>query len=490
MKQAILLIVILLSFGCSKPVISNIDNEIYNVIERPVQIQSFTPPEVEKFKLDSGQKVYFVQNTELPLFNCSFIFPRGTLLKESNEEKVNYQALSFMLRSGGAGHFSPDEFEKEIQKLNGVINVSINAEYSAITFSALSDDFDKISELVSLMWNYPKFDQNKLTLWQMHAKESVLRRSENPDEIAGIGFNQLLLNKSGLEKPLISADLLKVNRDTLQKLHLKLFNDYDMRVIISGPDSKDITKENLEKLLRVRPSYDLKLNRDNIKFKQPSSKKGLYFVEQPFEQASIILGLLGPERLPTDFAEIDIFNSIFGADGDFSSLLVKQIRSQLGLSYSVNGGIFPDYPYGRSAVSLQTKNESAGEALSEVTKILNDIKNGKIELNHIQDSKTSVSSNYVFGFDSISEVAVSSAFRDLFNYPLDFDEKYLSRISDVDKNGIIQVADKYWPEDKFLILVVGSKKALNSIKTAINKKWLPKFEVKAVTFGEQLNFVE
>ena len=85
-------------------------------------------------------------------------------------------------------------------------------------------------------------------------------------------------------------------------------------------------------------------------------------LKREFDQASIVVGHSGPARNSPDIYRIQLFNRYFG-HGSFGSLLFREIRSNMGLAYSVYGGIWPGFE--RGTVQIQS-----GTRVNKVTKAI------------------------------------------------------------------------------------------------------------------------
>ena len=85
------------------------------------------------------------------------------------------------------------------------------------------------------------------------------------------------------------------------------------------------------------------------------------------------IGHLGVSRFDPDKFSIKILNFILG-EGGFTSRLMKEVRSNRGLAYSVGGGIGLDSDRGLFEIACSTKAGSTVEAIDLIHSILKQVR--------------------------------------------------------------------------------------------------------------------
>ena len=97
---------------------------------------------------------------------------------------------------------------------------------------------------------------------------------------------------------------------------------------------------------------------------QPPPAKSIV-VDRPVTQANIVLGQIGVARSNPDYFPILLMNYVLGGGG-FNSRLMETIRTKGGLAYSVSSHFEGNKLPGPFQVVLQTKVESAADAIRMV----------------------------------------------------------------------------------------------------------------------------
>ena len=443
---------------------------------------TFVAPSVDTFYLSNGIEVFFKEDNELPTFSGTLYVPRGSQTRTATDTAV-YNALDDMLRGGGTTSLSPDALDQKLESLSAGINVSIAREYSTVSFSGLSGDANEIISLAHSVISEPGFNPNRLALWKSQTVDSIKKRGDSTDSIAGLSFLQLLFRGSNLGIPMKISDVDTVCREKLLSLTHQIFGNEHAVIAVSGALTAQAAKNILEQSFGKLPGSTVLQKMSSKPLQKFSPRPGFYFVEKDFPQAAVYVGELGPRRFVDDYPAIEAFNGVFGAGGEFGSMLTQAIRTERGLSYGVSGGIYRDEPVGKNFIGLQTKSKSVPEALLVSLQTLDKIQHGEIPAGRLDDVKTAAQNSFVFRYDSISAIVNRKALKELLNYPPSYDESFLSKIGVVAQKDVVDVANKYWHQDDLIILVVGDKNALAAIK---KDPRLKKYSIKKLNFTTEL----
>jgi zinc protease len=188
-----------------------------------------------------------------------------------------------------------------------------------------------------------------------------------------------------------------------------------------------------------------------------AAKPGYYFVDKTdINQSSITMIELGITRRNPDYYATQVFNEAFG--GGFSSRLFSNIRSKLGLAYSVGGGIGSAFDHaGLTRIAMSTKSESTVESIQALDKEIADLKQNPISDNEIRRAKDTILTSFIFNFDTPEKVLRERMAYEFYGYPPDFLERYRAGIEKVTKEDVARAAAKYLHRDKMAVLVVGNE---------------------------------
>jgi zinc protease len=182
-------------------------------------------------------------------------------------------------------------------------------------------------------------------------------------------------------------------------------------------------------------------------------------LQRPVTQANIVLGHHGIARDNPDYYAIEVMNFILGGSG-FGSRLLDNIRTKEGLAYSVSSGFTAPKSPGSFRVILQTKNESAAQAIKLACAEIARFRREKVSDEELEDAKLYLTGSFPLQLDSNGKIASFLTEIEFFNLGADYADTFKSKINAVTKDDVLRVAQQYLqPEDLSLIVVADFSKA-------------------------------
>ena len=144
-------------------------------------------------------------------------------------------------------------------------------------------------------------------------------------------------------------------------------------------------------------------------------------------QASIVLGQIGVARSNPDYFPILLMNYVLGGGG-FNSRLMQTIRTKGGLAYSVSSHFEGNKLPGPFQVSLQTKVESAAEALRLVREEIAKLHREGATEQELDAAKDYLTGNFPLRLDSTGKLAGFLGQVEYFGLGDDYIERYAERV--------------------------------------------------------------
>jgi zinc protease len=130
-------------------------------------------------------------------------------------------------------------------------------------------------------------------------------------------------------------------------------------------------------------------------------------VAHPGEQVHIVLGHLGVARNHPDFEALAVLDHIFGSGPGFTDRLSRILRDELGLAYSVGGGMTDsaDVAPGLFRVYVGTMPEEADRVVSAVLEQIQAIHDGTFSDEEVERARHYVAGSWVFEFQTVEQRA-------------------------------------------------------------------------------------
>jgi zinc protease len=326
-------------------------------------------PEVWKQNLDSGMKVFGIENSEVPLVQFQLQIKGGMLLE--NQDKIGVSNLLANLMTRGTKNKTPEQLENEIESLGSRINAFASDDAIFISGNSLSKNFDATMALVSEILLEPRWDAKEFDLLKQSTKSQIQRIKANPNAIAANEYAKLNYgeghilsnNNSGTESSLesITIDDLKDYYNTnltptLASMHI--VGDISQSNVISNLETINANWEAKEVTFPTLPEV-----------KKPV-KSTVYFYDVPNAKQSVIrFGYPGPKATDKDYYAATVMNYRLGGGG-FASQLTQQLREGKGYTYGIRSGFSGDDLTGTFSVSSGVRTNVTYESAALVKDIL------------------------------------------------------------------------------------------------------------------------
>jgi zinc protease len=201
----------------------------------------------------------------------------------------------------------------------------------------------------------------------------------------------------------------------------------------------------------------------------PGPKPGIYFANKgDVNQSNVYIVGLGTERSNPDYFALTVMNEIFS--GGFGSRIVQNVRTKLGLAYSVGGsyGATYDHP-GTFRVGAGTKSTTTVAAAKAMMDEIGRLKTDPPTEDELRKAKDQVLNSFIFNYDSRDKTLNEQVILAFYGYPSDFLEKYKAAVEKVTAADISRVANKYIDTSKLAIVVVGNETKIDPALSTMGK---------------------
>ncbi len=442
-------------------------------------LKPFHPQEPRRVELQNGMVIFLEPDHELPMIDGTIRIRGGR--RDEPAPKAGLSAVySEAWRTGGTKSKTGDELDDFLETRAALVETSSGADSTFLSWSSPKEVFDPVFAVVVDLLQNPEFRQEKINLAKKQIKSAIARRNDDINAIAARESTKLAY---GADNPYARtaeyATIAAVTRDDLVQWHKRTVVPNNIIVGIAG----DFDPADMERRLRAAFTglpQGTRLQTQEISF-HPAH--GLFLIEKnDVNQSDISMVDLGIERRNPDYYAIEVFNQLFG--GSFTSRLVANIRTKLGLAYSVGGGIGAAYDHpGIFRIALGTKSDSTAAALDALNQQLVEISKGGIKESELRTAKDAILNSFVFAFDSKDKVLAERMAYEFYGYPADFLERYRAGIEKVTVADVNDVAKKYVHPERMAVLVVGNAKEFDRDLSTFGK--VTKIDITIPTAGEQ-----
>jgi predicted Zn-dependent peptidase len=374
-----------------------------------------------------------------------------------------------VLASGGTKTRTGDQINEELEFIAASVESGGGAEFMRVSGSALKKDFGKLVEIYADVVRNPEFRQDKLDLARNQVLEQMRRRWDQPMQVAAQMFNEKAF---GADTPFgrrqTPSTVQAVTREDLIRFHQAYFAPNNFTLGITGDLSMAEAKSALEKAFQGWARKTVVL--PPIPQLAEKADGTMYYGYKDTPQANLFLGHLGILQKTPDEYKVEVMNNILGGGG-FTARLMKELRSNRGLTYGIYGGVNEGTSTHRGVFQIASQLKAAQfiEALGLIKGIIKDMQEHPVTDEEMAIAKNSIINSFVFRFEQKSQILGQYMSLKLDGYPDNYLESYIDNIKKVTKADIQEAARKYMDLSKMIAVVVGDEKRFEKPLSSIGK---------------------
>lgn len=411
----------------------------------------FHVPEVQRLSLDNGMRLYLQEDHELPLVDVTVMLGAGAI-GDPADITGRTDLYADLLRSGGAGTLSPDEVDEFLDMKAADLSVSADPYAVTLKLSLRAADLAEGIALLADVLRRPGFDEGRLDVTRRQAVEAVRRQNDDPGHLARRILSRVHYGDHPLGRTPTVASLQAVTRSDLLDFHRQHAHPNNLWMGITG----DFDRSRLSALLQEHFGewQPVTYVAQTIPPLAPVGEPAIWTVSRPLPQTTILFGEIGIDKDNPDQYALRVMNYLLGGGG-FNSRLMREIRSNRGLTYSV----YSFYQVGRRLPGLfiagsETRTEATPQVLSLMRDIMNGLRDEPVSADELALARESLINSFVFGFTDLHEVVAMTMRLDFYDYPADYLTAYRDRVAEVGVEDVQRVARRYLnPQSQMLVLV-------------------------------------
>lgn len=422
-------------------------------------LPAFHPQQPKRIELANGAVIFLQEDHELPFIN-GFVEMHGGGRDVPDAKAGLIDLYGEAWRTSGTAAHTGDQLDDILEAKAAKVETGGDIDSTDVSWSSFRGDFDQVFGIATDLLEHPRFNNTKLMLAKQQMATSIVRRNDDPGGIAAREAAKLVYGaKNPYGRVPEIATVMSVTTDDLQQFHDRTVMPNNMIVGIEGDfDAKAMEAKLRQAFGSLQKGTPLTPWRGSFAGPQP----GVYAVDKTdVNQSNIWLVGLGTERNNPDYYALSVMNEVFS--GGFGSRLFQNVRTKLGLAYSVDGGYGASYDHpGMFYVVAATKSQSTVEATNAMLAQIRDLKTQPFTEQELRSAKDQVLNSFVFHYDSKEKILAEQAKLEFYGYPADYLDKYRDAVEKVSTADLERVAKKYIDPAKLAILVVGNQSQFSS----------------------------
>jgi zinc protease len=461
-RRAVFLAVLLASVGLAQT--QTVPS--YRQLAYPTLKQVKVPDPVS-FTLKNGMRVLLLEDHELPLINGLALIRTGNLFDPPDKRGLS-SVMADVLRSGGTSAKTGDQIDEELENIAASVESSMGESSASISFSGLKETSGTVLDIFKAVMTDPAFRQEKIDLTISQAHSGIDRRNDDPQGIAEREIASILYGRDNSYGWNIEhADLARIQRNDLQEFYHRYYFPRNIMLAIYGDFSTPDMKQQLEKLFA-----DWSPDQPPVPAFPPVTAKpapGVFLAEKAdVTQTFFSLGLLSGTLRDPDYPALEVAMDVLGSG--FTSRLMSQIRTKMGLAYSIGAGWGAAYDHpGTFRIVGSTKSPSTADAILAARSELEKMRTAEVSEEELKTAKDAVLNSFVFFFDSPAKTLSRVLRYQYFGYPTDFLFEYQKKVAAVTRADVLRVMRQHVDPANLSIVAVGNPKDFGKPLSAIGK---------------------
>jgi zinc protease len=454
------------AFGQTTPVAQAPAAPSYKDLKYPA-LKQVKIPEPVQFTLANGMRVFLLEDHELPLINGLALVRTGNLFDPPDKRGLS-SVMADVLRSGGTRAKTGDQIDEELENIAGSVESNMGETSASVSFSGLAESTDTVLRIFKEVMTGPDFRQDKIDLTLQQDNSGIDRRNDDPQGIAEREIAAILYGRDNSYGWSIEhADLARIRREDLQQFYRRYYFPKNVMLAIYGDFSASDMKGKIEKLFADWTVEQAPVPPFPAVTAKPAP--GVFLAEKSdTTQTFFALGLLGGTLRDPDYPALQVAADILGSG--FTSRLVSQIRTKMGLAYSIGAGWSAAYDHpGTFRIIGSTKSSTTTDAIVAARVELEKMRAAEVTEQELQTAKDSVLNSFVFYFDSPSKTLNRVMNYEYFGYPKDFLFEYQKKVAAVTRADVLRVFREHIDPKNLTIVAVGNPKDFGKPLSAAGK---------------------
>src|SRR5262245_3188603 len=427
------------------------------IAPKPGPVPALKLPAIQKRTLANGLPVWIVELHKVPVVHVSLVVKSGA--GADPKGKYGLANLTADMLDEGAGSRNALQIADAIDYLGATLSTESSFDASSIDLHVPVARLGEALPIMSDVALRPTFPAEELKRVREDLLTSFVEAEDDPESLVQFAFPRLVfgpqhrfgtlsIGTPGTVKSLTVADL--------RQFHSQHYLPSDCLLIVTG----DISAADV--VTRLEPAFGAwkggTAPPPTIPAAPQLTSRPIYLLDKPgAAQSQIRIGWVGVPRSTPDFFPLRVLNTILG--GSFTSRLNQNLREEHGYAYGagstfdmrVNGGLF------YASAGVQT--DKTAEALSEFFKELDGIRK-PIPPDEIEKAKNYLALLLPRNFETTERLAASLAQIFIYNLPQDYFATYTQHVRAVTSADVQRVAERYIQPDKFAVVIVGDRKAI------------------------------
>jgi zinc protease len=423
-----------------------------SALPEPGPPAAWAPPSPTAWKLGPASRVLYRKHGNVPLVSLLLVIPRGSETDPQGRDGLT--SVMTDLLDEGAGQLDALGLSERLQSLATDLRISTSTDAVLIGMQLIAENFAPSVDILADVVRRPKLDEKEFQRRKAQLISQAIAGEADPHYGRRSAMYRALFGKG------YAGALPTGTRDTLEAISYADVKAHYKRIIVgegatfvvTGGIEQDVVAEQLK---RAFGDWAGQASAEPRAVTPSASGGKLYFVNYPGAAQSVI-GLVrrAPGADAEDLFPATIFNRSFGEA--FTSRVNLNLREDKGYTYGAVTMFQRFRQTGFFGIFSDVRSDVTRQSLDEVLHELADICGSRpLVAQERDDSVNGLLLGYPSTFESIELLGSRFSQIPIYNRPLDWFERWPSRVSAVTLDQANQAAHSYCQRSDFAMVVAG-----------------------------------
>ncbi len=412
-------------------------------------------PLAQREVLPNGVVLLVSERRALPIVAVNAYVRAGGVLDPPGAGGLAHLTASLLTR--GTARRSGAEIDRAIESVGGSLGSGGGRDGASVSLGVLARDLPLGLDLLAEALTEPTFPEDEVKRKIGDVQAALQSAESDPETVAGRALAPLLYPGHPYARPASGtvASVGGLDRDQVARFHRVHYRpDVTIVSVVGDVSAAEVRAGLAARLGGWRPPATV---RPITPVAAPTAPPEVRLLTRELTQTTVYLGRPAIRQADPDYPALVVAAYVLG--GGSTSRLYTHVREERGLAYSVGASVGAARHGAAVIVSLQTRNQSADEAVRLVRETMRRMGEAEVSAAELDLAKAYLVGSYALRTDTTSKVAGLIASLEELGLSLDYPERYRQRIAAVTAADVRRAAARYLDPDSYSLVMVRGRAA-------------------------------
>ena len=412
-------------------------------------------PRIEHWRTDAGVAAYFIAAPQIPMLDVQVLLDAGS---GRDGALPGLARLSVGLLADGAGDWDAAAVARRFEDVGARYGSEVHPDRAAVTLRTLTEPAawrEQALDAFVRVLAAPHFPAAELERRRAQMQTALRKLDEDPGAVAQRAFHAAVYPGHPYGAPAggTAASLAAIGRDDVAAFHRAHFAAGGAVIALVGAIDRAEAERIAARLGRALPAGPAPAA---LPAPPPIPAARTIRIPHPSTQAHVLLGQQGVARGAPDHFPLYLGNYSLGGGG-FSSRLMRDLRGERGLVYSVYSYFSPLRHPGPFRLGFQTRGDQSGEALAAARAQLDRFVADGPTAAELEHARRGMALGFPLRIASNASMIGYLAMIGYYGLPLDYLDTWTERIEAIEREQIAAAFRRTLEPARRITVIVGGQ---------------------------------